>query len=165
MMSFVSSESTISPTALFGGSLVVVNLKVLLLRIAPALSWNESGEGLTIMRCRKPKKRREGERNPAFAPCVFNSAADSKVADLGKAADPHPAHPSRACRAGGGRGVRRRLCVLLLGSSIAKLICSGVVPAMRYLRGVCRVESYSVPCGCFGRRVWCWRLYKPISHN
>lgn len=117
------------------------------------------------MRCRKAKKRREGERNPAFAPCVFNSAADSKVANLCKAADPHPTHPSRACRAGGVRGVRRRLCVLLLGSSIAKLICSGVVPAMRYLRGVWRVESYSVPCGCFGRRVWCWRLYKPISHN
>lgn len=164
-MSFVSSGFTIYQTALFGGSLVAVNLRVLLLRIALALSLSESGEGLTIMRCHKAMKRRDDERNPAFAAGVFKSAADSKVANLCKAADTHPAHPSRACRAGGGRGVRRRLCVLLLGSSIAKLICSGVVPAMRYLRGVCRVESYSVPCGCFGRRVWCWRLYKPISHN
>ena len=164
-MSSASSEYTISPTALFGGSLVAVNLRVRPLRIAPALSWSENGEGSMITLCRKTKKSRESKRNTAFTPCIFNSAADSKGAKLVKAADPHPAHPSRACRAGGGRGVRRRLRVLLLGSPIAKLISSGVVPAVRYLRGVCRVESYSVPCGCFGRRVWCWRLYKPISHN
>lgn len=83
--------------------------------------------------------------------------------DKSMAANAHPAHPSRACRAGGGRGVRR---VLLLQSSIVRLICSGIVAPVRFLRGVERVESYTVPCGCFGRRASCWRLLMPLhSHH
>lgn len=80
------------------------------------------------------------------------------------AADAHPAHPPCACRAGGVRGARRR--VLLLQSSIIRLICSGIVAPVRFLRGVERVESYTVPCGCFGRRASCWRLVMPLhSHH
>ena len=78
-------------------------------------------------------------------------------------ADAHPAHPPCACRAGGGRGMRRRRRVLLLQSSIVRLICSGIVAPMRFLSGVERVESYTVPCGCFGRRASCWRLVMPLQ--